>query len=77
MDNTEEVYTLSTLEGERKEYKRILGLLILQQTVTLLYLRRNDWWREISIFSNCVEEGDEVRFEPVRADEDTIWFLKY
>ena len=66
IDNTEEVYTLSTLEGEEKEYRKILDLYYIfaeEETIDE---------EEISIFPMVCVEDDEnnVRFEPVETDEE-------
>ena len=60
IDNTEEVYTLSTLEGEEKEYRKILEFT--NPTNNNLYY----------IFPMVCVEDDEnnVRFEPVETDEE-------
>ena len=68
IDNTEEVYTLSTLEGEEKEYRKILEFTN-PTNGNLYYIFAEE---EISIFPMvCVEDGeDSVRFEPVETDEE-------
>ena len=72
--NTEEVYTLSTLEGEEKEYRKILEFTN-PTNGNLYYIFAEEETideEEISIFPMvCVEDGeDSVRFEPVETDEE-------
>ena len=73
IDNTEEIYTLSTLEGEEKEYRKILEFTNPTNN-NLYYIFAEEETideDEISIFPMvCVEDGDEMRFEPVETDED-------
>ena len=73
IDNTEEVYTLSTLEGEEKEYLKILEFTN-PTNGNLYYILAEEETideEEISIFPMvCVEDGDEMRFEPVETDEE-------
>ena len=74
IDNTEEVYTLSTLEGEEKEYRKILEFTN-PTNGNLYYIFAEEETideEEISIFPMvCVEDGeDSVRFEPVETDEE-------
>ena len=74
IDNTEEVYTLSTLEGEEKEYRKILEFTN-PTNGNLYYIFAEEEIideEEISIFPmGCVEDGeDSVRFEPVETDEE-------
>ena len=73
IDNTEEVYTLSTLEGEEKEYRKILEFRN-PTNDNLYYIFAEEETieeDEISIFPMvCVEEGENMRFEPVETDEE-------
>ena len=73
IDNTEEVYTLSTLEGEEKEYRKILEFTN-PTNGNLYYIFAEEETideEEISILTMvCVEDGDEMRFEPVETDEE-------
>lgn len=73
IDNTEEVYTLSTLEGEEKEYRKILEFTN-PTNGNLYYIFAEEETideEEISTFPMvCVEDGDEMRFEPVETDEE-------
>ena len=74
IDNTEEIYTLSTLEGEEKEYRKILEFTNPTNN-NLYYIFAEEETideDEISIFTMvCVEEDDErIRFEPVETDEE-------
>ena len=74
IDNTEEVYTLSTLEGEEKEYRKILEFTN-PTNGNLYYIFAEEETideEEISIFPMvCIEDGeDAVRFEPVETDEE-------
>ena len=74
IDNTEEMYTLSTLEGEEKEYRKILEFTNPTNN-NLYYIFAEEETideDEISIFPMvCVEEDDErIRFEPVETDEE-------
>ena len=74
IDNTEEIYTLSTLEGEEKEYRKILEFTNPTNN-NLYYIFAEEETideDEISIFPMvCVEEDDErIRFEPVETDEE-------
>ena len=73
IDNTEEVYTLSTLEGEEKEYRKILEFTN-PTNGNLYYIFAEEETideEEISSFPMvCVEDGDEMRFEPVETDEE-------
>ena len=62
IDNTEEIYTLSTLEGEEKEYRKILEFTNPTNN-NLYYIFAEEETideDEISIFPMvCVEEDDE------------------
>ena len=74
IDNTEEIYTLSTLEGEEKEYRKILEFTNPTNN-NLYYIFAEEETideDEISIFPMVwVEEEDErIRFEPVETDEE-------
>ena len=74
IDNTEEVYTLSTLEGEEKEYRKILEFTN-PTNGNLYYIFAEEEIideEEISIFPMvCVEDDeDNIRFEPVETDEE-------
>ena len=74
IDNTEEIYTLSTLEGEEKEYRKILEFTNPTNN-NLYYIFAEEETideDEISIFPMVgVEEDDErIRFEPVETDEE-------
>lgn len=74
IDNTEEIYTLSTLEGEEKEYRKILEFTNPTNN-NLYYIFAEEETideDEISIFPMvCVEEDDErIIFEPVETDEE-------
>ena len=74
IDNTEEVYTLSTLEGEEKEYRKILEFTN-PTNGNLYYIFTEEETideEEISIFPMvCVEDDeDNIRFEPVETDEE-------
>ena len=74
IDNTEQIYTLSTLEGEEKEYRKILEFTNPTNN-NLYYIFAEEETideDEISIFPIvCVEEDDErIRVEPVETDEE-------
>ncbi|MGX7111434.1 DUF1292 domain-containing protein [Gemella cuniculi] len=74
IDNTEEVYTLSTLEGEEKEYRKILEFTN-PTNGNLYYIFAEEATideDEISIFPMiCINEDEEnMRFEPVETDEE-------
>lgn len=74
IDNTEEVYTLSTLEGEEKEYRKILEFSN-PTNGNLYYIFADEETieeDEVSIFPMvCISENEEtVRFEPVETDEE-------
>ena len=67
------MYTLSTLEGEEKEDRKILEFTT-PTNGNLYYIFAEEETideEEISIFPMvCVEDGDEMRFEPVETDEE-------
>lgn len=74
INNTEEVYTLSTLEGEEKEYRKILEFTN-PTNGNLYYIFADEETieeDEVSIFPMvCITENEEtVRFEPVETDEE-------
>ena len=73
IDNTEEVYILSTLEGEEKEYRKILEFTN-PTNGNLYYIFAEEETideEEISIFPLVsVEDGVEMRIEPVETDEE-------
>ncbi|MBF0713210.1 DUF1292 domain-containing protein [Gemella sp. GH3] len=69
----EEVYTLSDEEGVEKEYRKILEFT--NPTNNNLYYifteEANIDTEELQIFPMvCIEEGDQVKFEPVESDEE-------
>ena len=73
IDNTEEVYTLSTLEGEEKEYRKILEFTNpTNGNLYYIFAEETIDEEEISIFPMvCVEDDeDNIRFEPVETDEE-------
>ncbi|MBF0715610.1 DUF1292 domain-containing protein [Gemelliphila palaticanis] len=69
----EEVYTLSDEEGVEREYRKILEFT--NPTNNNLYYIFAEEEKiedeELQIFPMvCIEEGDNVRFEPVETDEE-------
>lgn len=69
----EEVYTLSDEDGVEKEYRKILEFT--NPTNNNLYYifteEANIDTDELQIFPMvCIEEDDQVRFEPVETDEE-------
>ena len=73
INNEEEVYTLSDVEGNENEYRKILEFRN-PTNDNLYYIFAEEATineEEISIFPMvCVEEGDQVRFEPVETEEE-------
>lgn len=74
IDTNEEVYTLSTLEGEENQYRKILEFTN-PTTGVLYYIFAEEATieeEEISIFPMvCIEDDeDNIRFEPVETDEE-------